>query len=99
MKEKYEDPCEKQVEPLSQAINQKFGVIQNIISENSEYIQIIHEKLDPILFQRTPSTSGGSKGEEECQVSNSIWMYFDETVYILEKQKREIMALYERIEG
>jgi hypothetical protein len=93
-----EECCEKSVEPLSQAITYKFGHIQDMINENSEYIANIHAKLDPVLFDRIPKTSGG-KSDEDCPRSDNIWQYFDDTVYILRKQRGEIMSLYERLEG
>lgn len=95
---KEEKCCEKSVESLSEAITYKFGHIQEMVQENTEYIANIHAKLDPILFPKSPEKSSEGKCGDNPSLDN-IWQYFDETVYILGKQRSEIMALYERLEG
>lgn len=99
MNEECEECCEKPVESLSQAVSYGFGVIQNMINENSEYIANIHDKLDPVLFERIPSKKVGEIEKTDCPTPDNIWRYFDDTVYILGNQRSEIMALYERLEG
>lgn len=92
-----EECCEKQIKQLSQSIKYRFSVIQNMINENSEYIANIHEKLDPVLFERIPSKIGENKCKEDYPTPNNIWQYFDDTIYILGNQRSEIMALCERV--